>query len=86
MFVSLHQQKSLPSRKIWRGSFFIAMNKPAYTIVEQIALLKQRGMIFRDEAQACNRLKIIYLVNAYPRVPVYKYGFFNGWQTEPLWK
>ncbi|MDR1172062.1 MAG: Abi family protein [Bacteroidales bacterium] len=29
---------------------------------------------------------IINLISAYPRVPVYKYGFFNGWQTEPLWK
>jgi hypothetical protein len=23
---------------------------------------------------------------ACPNVPVYKYGFFNQWQTEPLWK
>jgi abortive infection bacteriophage resistance protein len=27
-------------------------NKPAYTIVDQIALLKQRGMLFRDENAA----------------------------------
>jgi abortive infection bacteriophage resistance protein len=33
------------------------MNKPAYTISDQIALLKQRGMLFKDEAAACNRLK-----------------------------
>jgi hypothetical protein len=30
--------------------------------------------------------EIIDLIHAYPRVPVYKYGFFNGWQTESLWK
>ncbi|MDR1181181.1 MAG: Abi family protein, partial [Bacteroidales bacterium] len=30
--------------------------------------------------------EIIDLINAYPHVPVYKYGFFGGWQTEPLWK
>ena len=30
--------------------------------------------------------KIINLTNAYPDVPIYKYGFFNRWQTEPLWK
>ncbi|MDR1054595.1 MAG: Abi family protein, partial [Prevotellaceae bacterium] len=35
------------------------MNKPAYTIADQIALLKQRGMIFKDEAQAYNRLQNI---------------------------
>ncbi|MDR3296613.1 MAG: Abi family protein [Prevotellaceae bacterium] len=32
-------------------------NKPAFTIPNQIALLKQRGMIFNDEAQAYERLK-----------------------------
>jgi abortive infection bacteriophage resistance protein len=30
--------------------------------------------------------EIIALINAYPGVPIYKYGFFNNWQTEPLWK
>ena len=35
------------------------MNKPAYTISDQIALLKQRGMLFKDEAKAHNRLKNI---------------------------
>jgi abortive infection bacteriophage resistance protein len=35
------------------------MNKTAYTISDQISLLKQRGMIFRNETQAYNRLKNI---------------------------
>ena len=35
------------------------MNKPAYTISDQIALLKQRGMAFRNEAQAHDLLKNI---------------------------
>jgi abortive infection bacteriophage resistance protein len=35
------------------------MNKSAYTIDDQIALLKQRGMFFRDETQAYERLKNI---------------------------
>lgn len=30
----------------------MAANKPAYCIVDQIALLKQRGMLFRNEADA----------------------------------
>lgn len=34
-------------------------NKPAYTIAEQIALLKQRGMHFRDEVSATHFLKNI---------------------------
>jgi len=35
------------------------MNKPAYTILDQIALLKQRGMLFSDENEAYNVLKKI---------------------------
>jgi abortive infection bacteriophage resistance protein len=35
------------------------MNKPAYTITDQIALLKRRGMIFRDEVAACERLEAV---------------------------
>jgi abortive infection bacteriophage resistance protein len=30
--------------------------------------------------------RIITLINSYPDVPVYKYGFFNNWRNEPLWK
>jgi abortive infection bacteriophage resistance protein len=29
---------------------------------------------------------IINLIDTYPNVPVYKYGFFNRWRSEPLWK
>jgi abortive infection bacteriophage resistance protein len=32
------------------GSFFFMANKPAYTVADQIALLKQRGMLFNNEA------------------------------------
>lgn len=28
------------------------MNKPAYTIVDQISMLKQRGMLFKGEIEA----------------------------------
>jgi len=34
-------------------------NKPAYTVTDQVQLLKSRGMRFRDEAQATNYLKNI---------------------------
>jgi abortive infection bacteriophage resistance protein len=29
--------------------------------------------------------KIINLIDTYPNVPIYKYGFFNRWRSEPLW-
>jgi abortive infection bacteriophage resistance protein len=29
--------------------------------------------------------KIINLIDAFPNVPIYKYGFFNRWRSEPLW-
>ncbi|GHT68606.1 CAAX amino protease [Bacteroidia bacterium] len=32
------------------------------------------------------RAKIIDLFNVHPKVPIYKLGFFNGWQNEPLWR
>ena len=43
------------------GSFFyIAMsNKPAYSIADQISLLKHRGMLFRDEDNALHFLENI---------------------------
>ena len=34
-------------------------NKPAYTVTDQVQLLKSRGMLFRDEVQAANYLKNI---------------------------
>jgi abortive infection bacteriophage resistance protein len=30
--------------------------------------------------------RIVALVNGYPDVPVYKYGFFNNWRTESVWQ
>ncbi|MDP1620879.1 MAG: Abi family protein [Bacteroidales bacterium] len=43
------------------GSFFYIhmANKPAYTIADQIQLLKSRGLLFRDETQATHWLKNI---------------------------
>jgi len=50
---------AIPSELARLIFFNITMNKPAYTISDQIALLKQRGMAFRDETQASNLLKNI---------------------------
>jgi abortive infection bacteriophage resistance protein len=30
--------------------------------------------------------RIVYLIGDYPDIPVYKYGFFNNWHTEPVWQ
>ena len=50
--------------------FYIAMsNKPAYSIADQISLLKQRGMLFRDEGKASHFLENIsyYRLKGYIR-------------------
>ena len=48
-------------------------NKPAYTISDQIALLKQRGMLFRNETLAYDLLKDIsyYRLKGYPVWSIY---------------
>ncbi|MDR1023906.1 MAG: Abi family protein [Prevotellaceae bacterium] len=56
------------------------MDKPFSTISCMVYLC-----CFLNQPQDMKR-EIIDLINAYPRVPIYKYGFFNGWQAEPLWK
>ena len=30
--------------------------------------------------------KILYLFQTNPTIPIYKLGFLNNWQNEPLWK
>ena len=30
--------------------------------------------------------KLLSLFNSNPNIPIYKLGFFNNWQSEPLWK
>ncbi|MDR1652457.1 MAG: Abi family protein [Prevotellaceae bacterium] len=30
--------------------------------------------------------KLLALFAAHPEIPIYKMGFFNNWQHEPLWK
>jgi len=58
----LHQQyPSCIPLELHTGHFFyIAMpNKPAYTIADQLKLLKSRGMLFRNEPKAADILKNI---------------------------
>jgi abortive infection bacteriophage resistance protein len=30
--------------------------------------------------------RIVALIDSYPNIPVYRYGFLNGWRSEPLWR
>jgi abortive infection bacteriophage resistance protein len=30
--------------------------------------------------------QILSLIKEYPAVPIYKYGFFNHWEREPIWR
>ncbi|MDR1895332.1 MAG: Abi family protein [Prevotellaceae bacterium] len=30
--------------------------------------------------------KLVALFHSHPDIPIYKMGFFNNWETEPLWK
>jgi abortive infection bacteriophage resistance protein len=30
--------------------------------------------------------QILSLIKSYPNVPIYKYGFFNHWEREPIWR
>jgi abortive infection bacteriophage resistance protein len=30
--------------------------------------------------------QILSLIKSYPNVPIYKYGFFNHWELEPIWR
>ena len=73
------------------------LNNPAGAWFEQPlrpAQLKKSFSIISCMVYLCDYLhcpanikqQIIELVNANPRVPVYKYGFLNNWQNEPLWQ
>jgi abortive infection bacteriophage resistance protein len=65
------------------------MNKPTYTISDQIALLKQRGMLFHDEAQAYSLLKNIsyYRLKSYWRdeqIDAVQHHFQSGTYFEDM--
>lgn len=55
---------------------------------------KKPFLIISSMIYLCNQVtpnhtiksKIIELINANPTLPIYKLGFQNNWQNEPLWK
>jgi len=55
-------------------------NKPFSAISCMVYLCNQLNSLY-DIKQ-----KIIDLINCHPNIPIYKYGFLNNWQNEPLWK
>jgi hypothetical protein len=58
-------------------------NKIPHSIADQIALLKQRGMLFNHE-QSANHFLDLFASN--PNLPIYKLGFLNNWRNQPIWK
>jgi abortive infection bacteriophage resistance protein len=58
----------------------VQLNKPFSIISCMIYLCNHLSQ--SDEIKQ----RIIALINSYPNVPIYKYGFLNNWRSEPLWK
>jgi abortive infection bacteriophage resistance protein len=56
------------------------LDKPFSTISCMVYLCN-----FLNHSQDIKR-QIVDLIHSHPHVPVYKYGFFNNWRNEPLWK
>jgi abortive infection bacteriophage resistance protein len=56
------------------------LNKPFSTISCMVYLCN-----YLNPSQEI-KSKIIELFKAYPNLPLYKIGFFNHWENEPLWK
>jgi len=59
MYFCTNSTRFHPIRTAGESFFYISMNKPAYTINDQITLLKRRGMLFKDETKAYILLKKI---------------------------
>ena len=55
------------------------MNKPFAVISCMVYLCS-----FLSKSEVIKK-QIIDLIASYPNVPIYKNGFLNNWQTEPLW-
>jgi abortive infection bacteriophage resistance protein len=58
----------------------VQINKPFAVISCMVYLCKHLNQ--SDEIKQ----KIISLIDSFPNVPIYKYGFMNQWKNEPLWK
>jgi abortive infection bacteriophage resistance protein len=61
-------------------------NKRPLTIEEQIALLKERGMIIPDEAKAKMLLSNVSYYRLSASLPKHYMGFTDKWEREELWK
>lgn len=58
---------------------------------EQISILRQRGLIIKDEKYAIdpgNRFSedLENLILSYPNVDIEAMGFPHNWRTQPLWQ
>jgi hypothetical protein len=62
-------------------------SKQPIDIPDQLALLKQRGMIVNNENAALRQFKekLLRLIDAYPSVSLKQMGFPRDWRQQPLW-
>lgn len=87
--------------RIWSRSMVkrpsMKLNNPAgawFVHPLQPAQLSKPFAIISCMAYLCKHLcgsddikqKIITLIDSYPNLPIYKYGFLNRWRHEPIWK
>jgi abortive infection bacteriophage resistance protein len=87
--------------RLWSRSMVkrpsMALNNPAgvwFIHPLQPGQLNKSFAIISCMVYLCNQLngsgdikqRIINLIDSHPNLPVYKYGFMNRWQNEPLWK
>ena len=83
--------KNIPKRPVMQ------LNNPAKAWLSrplQPAQMNKPFAVISCMVYLCNHLndsddikqKILSLIKSYPNVPIYKYGFLNQWQNEPLWK
>lgn len=63
--------------------------RPLTPIQEKKPFFIISTMIYLCNSISCNhqiKKNILDLINDNPNIPIYKIGFFNNWQTEPLWQ
>lgn len=65
------------------------LTKPLDPVQEKKPFFILSTMIYLCNSINCNhqiKNNILDLIEVNPNIPIYKIGFFNNWQTEPLWQ
>jgi abortive infection bacteriophage resistance protein len=68
------------------GAWFTNNLRPVQ-LAKPFAIISCMVYLCRHLSQSDDmKRQIIELIDSYPNVPVYKYGFLNQWRHEPLWR